>query len=233
MEFVKGELLSRIGKHRGRMPACEVSEYIRQAALGLQHAHEKGMVHRDIKPGNLILTWRVDGSPLVKVFDLGLARFVSERVDRSEMTRTGQVMGTPDYMPPEQGWDTRTVDIRGDVYSLGCSAFKLITGRVPFRGDNRLQTLMVRCSTDAPLIRTCLPDVRESLEAVIAKMLARDPAERFQTPRELATAIAPFCEPVLRDEFLRRAKRRVEPVPLPAGVTAGPGSIRTPASVAS
>lgn len=222
MEFVKGEPLSRIGKHRGRMPAGEVSEYIRQAALGLQHAHEKGMVHRDIKPGNLILTWQSDGSPLVKVFDLGLARFVSERVDRSEMTRTGQVMGTPDYMSPEQGWDTRTVDIRGDVYSLGCSAFKLITGRVPFRGDNPLQTLMVRCSTDAPLIRTFLPDVPEPLEAVIGKMLARDPAERYQTPGELATAIAPFCESVSRDEFLRRAKKRVEPVPLPAGVTVGP-----------
>ena len=222
MEFVQGEPLSRIGKVRGRLPAGEVSEYIRQAALGLQHAHEKGMVHRDIKPGNLILTWRDDGTPLVKVFDLGLARFVSERVDRSEMTRTGQVMGTPDYMSPEQGWDTRTVDIRGDIYSLGCTAFKLITGRVPFRGDNPLQTLMVRCSTDAPPIRSFLPDIPEPLDAVIEQMLARDPAERFQTPGELATAIVPFCESVSRNEFRQRAKKHVEPVPLPAGVAAGP-----------
>lgn len=222
MEFVEGESLSRLAKSRGRLPIGEACEYIRQAALGLQHAHEKGMVHRDIKPGNLILTWRPDGSPLVKVFDLGLARFVSERVDRSEMTRTGQVMGTPDYMSPEQGWDTRTVDIRGDVYSLGCSAFRLLTGRVPFRGDNPLQTLMVRCSTDAPPIGRFLPEVSEPLEALIAKMLARDPAERFQTPGELAKALAPFCEVVPREEFVRRAKKPLKPVALPAGVTAGP-----------
>ena len=221
MEYVEGEPLSKAAKLRGRLPVGEACEYIRQAALGLQHAHERGMVHRDIKPGNLILTWRNDGSPLVKVFDLGLARFVSERVDHSEMTRTGQVMGTPDYMSPEQGWDTRSVDIRGDVYSLGCTAFRLITGHVPFHGDNPLQTLMVRCSTDAPPIRSFLPEVPEPLESVIAKMLARDPAERFQTPGELAEALAPFCEVVPREEFLRRAKRRLEPVALPSGVAVG------------
>lgn len=222
MEFVQGEPLSRICRRRGRLPIGEACEYIRQAALGLQHAHEKGMVHRDIKPGNLILTWRSDGSPLLKVFDLGLARFVNERVDHSEMTRTGQVMGTPDYMSPEQGWDTRTVDIRGDVYSLGCTAFRLITGRVPFRGDNPLQTLMVRCSTDAPPIRSFLPEIPESLEAIIAEMLARNPAERFQTPGEIATAIAPFCEVVPRKIFLRRMKKQIPPVAVPGGATAGP-----------
>jgi serine/threonine protein kinase len=221
MEYVEGEPLSKTSKRRGRLPIGEACEYVRQAALGLQHAHERGMVHRDIKPGNLILTWKKDGSPLVKVFDLGLARFVSERVDHSEMTRTGQVMGTPDYMSPEQGWDTRTVDIRGDVYSLGCTAFRLITGRVPFHGDNPLQTLMVRCSTDAPSIRTFLPEVTEPLEAVIAKMLARDPAERFQTPGELAEALIPFCETVSREEFQRRAGTRLDPVDLPDGVAAG------------
>jgi serine/threonine protein kinase len=221
MEFVDGEPLSKAAKRRGRLPIGEACEYIRQAALGLQHAHERGMVHRDIKPGNLILTWKEDGAPLVKVFDLGLARFVSERVDHSEMTRTGQVMGTPDYMSPEQGWDTRTVDIRGDIYSLGCTAFRLITGRVPFHGDNPLQTLMVRCSTDAPPIRSFLPEVTEPLEAVVAKMLARDPAERFQTPGELAEALAPFCETVPRTEFQRRSGKRLEPVAVPTGVAAG------------
>jgi serine/threonine protein kinase len=221
MEFVDGEPLSTVGKRRGRIEIGEACEYIRQAALGLQHAHERGMVHRDIKPGNLILTWGSDGSPLVKVFDLGLARFVSERVDHNEMTRTGQVMGTPDYMSPEQGWDTRTVDIRGDVYSLGCTAFWLITGRVPFSGDNPLQTLMLRCSNDAPPIRAFLPEVPEPLEAVIAKMLARDPAERFQTPGELANAITPFCNAVSQTQFQKRSGKRVKPVALPVGVTAG------------
>ena len=168
------------------------------------------MVHRDIKPGNLILTWDASDQPVVKVFDLGLARFVSEGVDHSEMTRTGQVMGTPDYMSPEQGWDTKSVDIRGDIYSLGCSLFRLITGQVPFRGDNPLQVLMSRCATDAPPIQSFLPEVPDELAAVVARMLARNPEDRIQTPGEVADALSRFAQPVSKAEFQKLSETKLE-----------------------
>lgn len=201
MEYVEGDTLWAVLHRRKDLPVGEACEYIRQAAIGLQHAHEMGMVHRDIKPSNLIRTWRGNGKPLVKIFDLGLARIVSEQVNNTdEMTRTGQIMGTPEYMSPEQGWDTKKVDIRGDIYSLGCTLFRLLTGRVPFLGENPLQTLMMRCSQDAPLVRKFKPEVPAELEAVVAKMLAREPSKRFQTPGEVATALIPFADPPLRSE---------------------------------
>jgi hypothetical protein len=109
------------------------------------------------------------------------------------------VMGTPDYMSPEQGWNTATVDIRSDIYSLGCTFFRLLTGRVPFPGDNPLQVLMARCSKDAPLARSLRPDLPEAINAIVRRMTLRDPAARFQTPQEVADALAPFSVPLTMD----------------------------------
>jgi serine/threonine protein kinase len=134
MEYIEGTDLGRWVKARGPLPAARACDYVRQAALGLQHIHERGLVHRDIKPANLFLT---ANETLVKVLDLGLARLdqpgPSDQMS-SELTQPGVVMGTPAFLAPEQARDSRRVDIRSDIYSLGCTLYCLLTGRVPFPG---------------------------------------------------------------------------------------------------
>lgn len=206
MEYVNGDQLDRIVSRIPAMPVSIACDIIRQAAVGLQHAHEQKMVHRDIKPGNLIVDWSSDGRGTVKIMDMGLVRLNSDEEERTAVTRAGQVMGTPDYMSPEQGWDTATVDIRSDIYSLGCTFFRLLTGRVPFPGDNPLQVLMARCSKDAPSPRGLRPDLPEAVEAIVRRMTLRDPEGRFQTPAELAQALLPLCTP-LNVESLRKAMK--------------------------
>src|SRR5262249_52269921 len=117
MEYVEGQDLAQRVKEEGPQPIPAACEYIRQAALGLQHAHEKGLVHRDIKPGNLLLQ---RGSGVVKVLDFGLARFASETRTAGNVTQLGRVVGTIDYISPEQAGDPRKADIRSDILSLGC-----------------------------------------------------------------------------------------------------------------
>lgn len=206
MEYVNGDQLDRVASRVSAVPVSMACDVIRQAAIGLQHAHEQRMVHRDIKPANLIVDWSADGLGIVKIMDMGLVRLGDDDEHQTTVTRAGQVMGTPDYMSPEQGWDTATVDIRSDIYSLGCSFFRLLTGRVPFPGDNPLQVLMARCSRDAPSAKSLRADLPDSVDAVLRKMTLRDPAGRFQTPQELADALAPLCTP-LTIEGLRRAMR--------------------------
>jgi serine/threonine protein kinase len=134
MEYVEGTDLARLVKQRGALPVGQACDYVRQAALGLQHAHERGLVHRDIKPANLMLT----PAGVVKLMDLGLARL--DRADGAElsstMTMEGCVVGTPDYVAPEQTLDSHAVDIRADLYTLGCTLYHLLTGRVPFPGGS-------------------------------------------------------------------------------------------------
>ncbi|MFN9721388.1 MAG: protein kinase domain-containing protein [Planctomycetota bacterium] len=205
MEYVNGDQLDRIVSRVGSIPIAVVCDIIRQAALGLQHAHERQMVHRDIKPGNLIVDWSPEGLGIVKIMDMGLVRLESDQDERT-VTRAGQVMGTPDYMSPEQGWDTATVDIRSDIYSLGCTFFRLLTGRVPFPGDNPLQVLMARCSRDCPSARTLRSEIPEPIDAILRRMTLRDPSSRFQTPQEVANALEPFSL-ALSIEALRKAMK--------------------------
>src|SRR5262249_5960744 len=133
-EYVEGKDLAELLDRHGALPVPLACHYIRQACLGLQHAHERGLVHRDIKPANLLLT--ADGSQ-VKLLDLGVARFQhpDERdVSIAQLTQTGAVMGPPAYLAPEQARDPRHVDIRADIYSLGCTLYHLLAGQVPFDG---------------------------------------------------------------------------------------------------
>src|SRR5262245_47133761 len=133
MEYVDGIDLERLVGQSGPLPIASACDYIRQAAEGLQHAHEKGLVHRDIKPGNLMVARPSGGGPpVLKVLDFGLVRLERGGTRSEGLTQSGAVVGTLDYMAPEQAASARTVDIRADVYSLGCALFFLLAGRPPF-----------------------------------------------------------------------------------------------------
>jgi WD40 repeat protein len=190
MEYVEGESLDRVVRRRGPLPVAEACAYVRQAALGLQHAFEEGMVHRDIKPHNLMLT----RGGTVKVLDFGLARFVSENASVSGLTAPGVVMGTPEYIAPEQATDSRSADIRADLYSLGCTLFHLLAGRPPFDGGSALEKVLAHLNEPPPPLGKVRPDVPPALLSVLARLLDKDPARRYRTPAEVAQALAPFTE---------------------------------------
>jgi serine/threonine protein kinase len=195
MEYMDGIDLAKLVHQSGRLPIAQACEYIRQAALGLQHAHEKGLVHRDIKPGNLIVARPHPDEPaVIKILDFGLARIESESTQAGRFTQLGSIVGTVDYIAPEQVESARTADIRADIYSLGCSLFYLLTGQSPFPGEDAVEKISARVLGDAPPVRKSRPDVPEGLEQVVGKMLARDPAKRFQTPAEVVPALEPFSK---------------------------------------
>ena len=213
MEFVEGTDLASVVKHRGPMSVAEACDCIRQAAEGLQHAHEKGMVHRDIKPHNLMLS--AEGQ--VRILDFGLAGFVTEAAlgsrvrqnagdshnapqsgdsgydaNPTHLTTIGSVMGTPDYIAPEQAKDAHSADIRADIYSLGCTLHFLLTGKPPFEADNVVAKLKAHAHETPLALATLRKDVPSELSKVAARMMAKKPAERFQTPMEVVEALVPF-----------------------------------------
>jgi serine/threonine protein kinase len=191
MEYVERLSLSQVVQRKGPLPVAHACSYVRQAALGLQHAFEKKTVHRDLKPQNLMLTPKGQ----VKILDFGLARVARERVQGTGLTQEGAVMGTPDYLAPEQAMDARTADIRADIYSLGCTLYYLLTGRPPFRGETPMQVILAHMEKEAPPLTEVRPEVPPELSAVVARMMAKDPAQRYQKPVEVAQALAPFCKP--------------------------------------
>jgi tRNA A-37 threonylcarbamoyl transferase component Bud32 len=198
MEYVEGVSLGRLVKERGPLPVAEACEYIRQAALGLQHAYERGMVHRDVKPDNLIRC--ADGR--VKVLDFGLAALTAER--GSALTDLNAIMGTPEYMAPEQAEDARTADIQADIYSLGCTLYHLLTGSVPYPAATPLLKILAHRDQPLPSVRQARPDVPPELARVVTCMMAKRPKDRYPTPGEVAAALEPFTNP----EAKRPRKRR-------------------------
>ena len=186
MEFVDGMDLAKVVKKLGALPVLEACNYIRQAALGLQHAFERGYIHRDIKPANLLLT---NQGKIIKILDMGLARPDFSQDDSSTLTQEGSVMGTPDYIAPEQARDSHSVDIRADIYSLGCTLFYLLTARVPFPGGTLTEKLLKHQMDRPTPVRSLRPEVTPVVEAVLNKMLAKKPEERFQTPAPLAAVL--------------------------------------------
>jgi serine/threonine protein kinase len=191
MEYVAGTDLAHLVKDRSPLPVADACELVRQAALGLQHAHEHGRVHRDIKPSNLMLTT----SGQVKVLDLGLALFQEAEPSETALTAAGTVMGTPDYMAPEQLLDSHSVDIRADIYSLGCTLYHLLVGRPPFNDEKHVSVgskRLAHLSEPPPPIRTLRPEVPVALAGVLERLTAKEPADRYATPAEVAAALAPF-----------------------------------------
>jgi serine/threonine protein kinase/WD40 repeat protein len=200
MEYVEGASLGRLVKERGPLPIAEACNYVRQAALGLQHAHERGMVHRDVKPDNLIRT--PEGQ--VKVLDFGLAALRGE--SGGDLTEENTVMGTPDYMAPEQAEDARSADIRADVYSLGCTLYYLLTGSVPYPAPTAMLKILAHREQPLPSIRQARPDVSPELARVVARLLAKKPEDRLQTPAEVAAALAPFAD--TNNQAAKRSSKR-------------------------
>jgi serine/threonine-protein kinase len=204
MEYLQGSDLGKVVRQRGPLPVVEACDYIRQAALGLQHAFERGMVHRDIKPANILLVsggseaqglqpLGVGTTRQVKLLDLGLARVQRETEEGATstlLTREGVVMGTPDFMAPEQSLDSHTVDIRADLYSLGCTLYYLLTARVPFPGGSLGQKLMRHQMREPQPVEQLRPDLPPGLVPVLRKLMAKRPEDRYQTPAELADALA-------------------------------------------
>ena len=197
MELVDGIDLSSLGHRVGPVKVADACEMIRQAAVGLRHAHRRNMVHRDIKPSNLMLASNEEGQPTIKILDMGLALLDEGHVAaHRDLTSTGQMMGTLDYMAPEQGTDSHEVDIRADIYSLGATLFKLLARETPFptkRYNTPLKLMMAKASDPAPSISSQRDDLPAELVAVIDRMLATEPDARFATPKEVAEALAPFA----------------------------------------
>ena len=187
MEYVDGKDLAAIVKDRGPMAVHDAVDCILQAARGLQFAHKHHIVHRDIKPSNLLL----DKEGTVKILDMGLARTagLADDSDRDRLTGTGQVMGTCDYMAPEQALDAHHADARADIYSLGCTLYRLLTGHVPYKGESLIQVLMAHRESPIPPLGKDRPDVPPQLDAVYQKMVAKEPEDRYQSMTEVIIAL--------------------------------------------
>ncbi len=210
MEHVEGMDLHQYVQRCGPLPVEQACEYARQAAQGLQHAHQAGLVHRDVKPANLFLlnpplpdavadARRRSAEPTVKVLDWGLARLRPAEGDAAESSvfdldaEKGLLIGTADYIAPEQAQDATLVDTRADIYSLGCVLFYLLTGRPPFAGPSLMQKLLQHQEEPPPSVQALRSDVPDELNALLLRMMAKQPEERIQIPLLVAAALRRFC----------------------------------------
>jgi tRNA A-37 threonylcarbamoyl transferase component Bud32 len=218
MELIDGIDLQRIVEDHGALPVAAACEAVRQAALALQHAHQHGLIHRDIKPSNLMLTH----SGTIKVIDMGLAMMPDDTT--VQLTQTGLVLGTMSYCAPEQFRDASRVDIRADIYSLGCTLFHLLTGKAPYAERKTLAEVMqAHLHEPFPKLHEAQPDAPAELEPVLARMTAKDPDSRFATPGEVAQALEPFARAADLKPFVsartgqagsgRVSTRRTPPMP--------------------
>jgi len=211
MEFVEGLDLERYVRRCGQLSIKEACEYVRQAAQGLQHAHQLGLAHRDIKPANLFLSIPIgawDGETValprtadavIKVLDWGLARVRPDAGGAADSASVdldaekGVLIGTADYVAPEQARDPCLVDIRADIYSLGCTLYFLLTAQPPFRGVSLMQKLLQHQHAERPHVGEVRTDVPEELAAIVKRMMAHRPEDRYAIPLLAAAALRPFA----------------------------------------
>jgi serine/threonine protein kinase len=193
MEYIDGADLAKVVRDRGQLPIPYACYCIHQAALALQGAADMGLVHRDIKPSNILLS-KQGKRPVIKVIDFGLAKARSEIPVGRELTVQNQMMGTPGYSAPEQLNDAKSADIRSDIYALGCTLYCLLAGEAPFKGSSAYAVLLAQAASAVRSIREVRPEVSEELAAIVSKMMAREPAARFQRPSDVAVALAPFIQ---------------------------------------
>lgn len=220
MELVDGIDLSKLVHLIGRVGIADACELVRQAGLALQAVHECDMVHRDVKPSNLI----VSRQGQVKLLDLGLAAFRTGQNSDTRFTGTNELMGTADFMAPEQYASIKSVDIRSDLYSLGCTLYTLLSGQPPF-GSREYISVIKKMAAHAekqptPIRESC-PEIPAEVQTLLEKLLAKDPLQRFQTPGEFLTAIEPFCTGADLQALVGKAQARKtqENEPIVAPVT--------------
>jgi serine/threonine protein kinase len=186
MEYVEGRDLQQIVKRDGPLDFAAAADYTRQAAEGLAHAHRAGLIHRDVKPANLL----VDRNNVVKLLDLGLARFTDENQASLSATFDDNVIGTADYLAPEQALNSSAADARSDIYALGCTLYCLLTGHAPFSEGTLPERLIMHQKKPPPDITIERPDAPPELVGICIKMLAKKPEERYASADEVAAALA-------------------------------------------
>jgi CheY-like chemotaxis protein len=188
MEFVNGRDLASDVQQRGPMSVREAVDAVTQAAQAMDYAHGQGIIHRDIKPANLLR----DVTGAVKVADLGLARIteVNQAGAKSGLTQAGTIMGTVDYMPPEQAMGLTTIDHRADIYSLGCTLYFLLTGEPPYEGPSLMAIMLKHREAPLPSLCAARPEVPSALDQVFQRMVAKAPTDRFATMAEVVTALS-------------------------------------------
>jgi eukaryotic-like serine/threonine-protein kinase len=191
MEYVDGISLQDLVRNRGPLAPPRAANFIGQAAMGLQSIHESGLIHRDLKPGNLLL----NREGKVKILDLGLARFKDDRHDDLTMrANDARILGTADYIAPEQALKSYDVDIRADIYALGCTFYYLLAGQPPFDSGSVTQKLLAHQIKQPAPITALRRDVPAEMGAVLQKMMAKDPKQRHQTPAEVVEALRPWLD---------------------------------------
>ena len=217
MEYVEGSDLAKVVKEQGPVPVAQSVDYATQTAQGLEYAHDRGIIHRDIKPANLL----VDTGGTVKISDLGLARLAQVAgQDQTEscqpLTSSQHVMGTCDFMSPEQVSDAHSADRPADIYSLGCTLHFLLTGRPPYRRETVMDTLLAHREAEIPSLREACPDVPETLDAIFQKMLAKTQEDRQQSMTEVIAELKQCLVP--------------EPVPVAAPTPAPSEDLAAPSA---
>jgi eukaryotic-like serine/threonine-protein kinase len=238
LEYVEGIDLAKLVKEGGPLPVAQACDFVRQVALGLQHAHERGLVHRDIKPSNLLLcrTTSAHGEgPLglvagtVKILDMGLARLQSPPNPGEELTQDQATLGTPDFISPEQARDARSADIRSDIYSLGCTFYYLLTAKVPFPEAAAMEKLLKHWIEEPVPIEERRPEVAPEVADILRKLMAKRPEDRYQAPIEIVAAIGNVRE-MDTPAGKRPARPRSDPlrpgrIPTPIQETIIPSSV--------
>ena len=207
-EFVEGPDLARAVKDKGRLPIPLAIDYTLQAARGLKYAHSRGVIHRDVKPSNLLVT----GEGVVKILDMGLARLneareFNQNTGNAGITKAGQIIGTIDYMAPEQAENTDWADEKSDIYSLGCTLFRLIAGTPPYPAESFVKKLIAHREAPIPRLQDFVPRAEPALQYVVDRMLAKQPAHRFADMGELQAAL----ESLLAGHEVRSALAEIAP----------------------
>ena len=228
MEFVQGLDLQQMVKRQGVLSYDAAADYIRQSADGLAHAHRVGLIHRDVKPANLL----VDAHGTVKVLDLGLARFTDDSQESLTIAHDENVLGTADYLAPEQALNSHTVDTRADIYSLGCTLYFILTGHPPFPEGTLPQRLMKHQTEEPAGILKDRPDAPPELLEICRKMMAKSPEARYQTASDVSQALTQWL--LSRESYQGMSKlaaaQRKQPRPdlAESGSHAPAGRLRSP-----
>lgn len=257
MEQIEGETLEEVLQRRNRLPPMEAIRIAYQVLMGLQHVHEKGLIHRDIKPANIMLTpVPLPGEPdttvrsTAKILDIGLGRTVFDEnaksdEEESQLTSTGTLLGTPDYLAPEQAHNAHAADIRADIYSVGCVLYHMLAGQVPFPETNVVRQVLRHATEQAKPIAEYGQPMPDGLEQVLNWMMAKTPAQRYPTPERAAMALqiflmndpqaamAPVPSPV-NPAFVQwlQASGNAEPAPArPAATTQAYASMPAPPAI--